>query len=58
MSCPIMFVSKKGNNSEGQIQNTEQPPFNDAWYNDIPGITMYIQKSRKSYSKMYGTETR
>ena len=54
---PIMFVSKKGNNSEGQKQNTEQPPFNDAWYNDIPGITMYMQKFRKSYSKMYGTET-
>lgn len=44
---PIMFVSKKGDNSEGLKQNTEEPPFNDPWHNDIRGITMYMQKSRK-----------
>jgi len=44
---PMMFVSKKGDNSEGQIQNTEEPPYNDPWYNEIPGIMMYMQKSQK-----------
>ena len=35
-----------------------EPRCNDPRYNDIPGITMNILCSGKSYSKMYGTEPR
>ena len=32
--------------------------YNDPRYNDVPGVTMNILCPGKSYSKMYGTETR
>ena len=39
-------------------QNTVEPRFNDLRSNDIPGITINIRYSGKSYSKMYGAEPR
>ena len=35
-----------------------EPRFNDLRYNDIPGITIHIRLSGKSYSKVYGAEPR